>query len=400
MKESAEEYGIDKKIEYNTFVDNADYADNTWTLHTSGAAKKTYKARFIMLCTGYYDYKNPLETVIPGIENFKGKVVHPQFWPEDLDYTNKNVVIIGSGATAVTVLPVMAEKAKHVTMLQRSPSYIISAPREDALERAVRRWFSWAPSFQDSVFRIKWILAPMLLTTYSKYFPERAKKMMYDLTRKQLPANIPLDPHFTPSYYPWEQRLCACPDGDFYKSLRSGKSSVATGHIETVTDNTIQLKSGQELHPDIIVTATGLKLKFAGGMKVTVNGKPFDIPEKFTWKGVMLEDLPNAAFVVGYVDASWTLGADATAQMMTRIMKRMKKEGVVEVIPRRSEKEKKTMKELSILRLNSTYVKKGKSELPKSGDSGQWMPRSYYIKDIMMAWFGDIKTNMEWVRGV
>jgi cation diffusion facilitator CzcD-associated flavoprotein CzcO len=404
MKESAEEYGIDKKIQYDTMVDNADYSSesNSWTLSTTvkGEKKKTFKARWIMMCTGYYDYHNPLQTDIPGIKNFKGQVIHPQFWPDNLDYSDKEVVIIGSGATAITVLPVMAEKAKHVTMLQRSPSYILAAPTEDGLERFIRRWFSWAPPFQDSVFRLKWILAPMIMTTYAAYFPQRAKALMWKLTKKQLPDNIPMDPHFNPSYYPWEQRLCVCPNGDFYKSLRTGKSSVATGHIDTIDDKTIHLKNGQELHPDIIITATGLKLKFAGGMKVTVNGKPYNVPEKFTWKGVMLEDLPNAAFVVGYVDASWTLGADATAQMMTRMITRMKKEGVVEVTPHQSAEEKKTMQESSLLRLNSTYVQKGKSELPKSGDRGQWVPRSYYFKDILMAWFGDIKTGTEWVRGV
>ncbi|KJX92970.1 flavin-binding monooxygenase like protein [Zymoseptoria brevis] len=404
MKESAAEYGIDKKIQYNTMVENADYssASNSWTLQTkvNGEKNKTFKARWIMMCTGYYDYHNPMQVDIPGINNFKGQVIHPQFWPEDLDYANKDVVIIGSGATAVTVLPVMAEKAKHVTMLQRSPTYILAAPTEDQLEKFIRRWFSWAPNFQDRVFRLKWILAPMLMTTFSAWFPERAKAMMLKLTQAQLPANVPLDPHFTPSYYPWEQRLCVCPNGDFYKSLRQGKSSIATGHIENIDEKTIHLQNGQELSPDIIITATGLKLKFGGGMKVTVNGKPFHIPEKFTWKGVMIEDLPNAAFVVGYVDASWTLGADATAQMMTRMITRMKKEGVVEVTPHQSAKEKEEMKESSLLRLNSTYVKKGMSELPKSGDRGQWTPRSYYFKDIIMAWFGDIKTGTEWVRGV
>lgn len=404
LVESAEMYGIDKHIQYNTKVNDAHYTskDKTWTLQATvnGKQKKTYKTRFILMCTGYYDYDVPLQASIPGIENFKGQVIHPQFWPEDLDYANKDVVVIGSGATAITVLPVMAETAKRVTMLQRSPGYVMSIPSEDGYERFFRKWFKWAPSLSHFMIRLKWILSPLLLTSFSAKYPERMRQLMYKLTQKQLPSSIPRDPHFTPKYYPWEQRMCMCPDGDFFKSLREGKSSIETGTIQTVTQDTIKLESGKELHPDIIVTATGLKLRFAGGMNITVDGMNYEPSEKFVWKGVMLEDLPNAAFVVGYVDASWTLGADATAQTMTRMFNQMKKEGVVEVTPHRNEKERREMKETNLLRLNSTYVTKGKSVLPKGGDSGQWVPRSNYIRDIFMAWFGDIKTGTEWVRGV
>lgn len=407
LVESAEMYGIDKKIQYNTKVSDAKYntSEKKWSLEAMCEVdgKKTLKrfqSRFILMCTGYYDYETPLQTSIPGIDNFKGQVIHPQFWPENLDYTNKDVVVIGSGATAITVLPVMSEKAKRVTMLQRSPSYVMSVPSEDGIERFLHRWFKWAPAFQHFMLRIKWILSPLLLTSLSAKYPEKMKQFMYKVTQKQLPSSIPRDPHFTPSYYPWEQRMCMCPDGDFFKALRGGKANIETGVIQNITNDTIKLTDGKELHPDVIVTATGLKLRFAGGMNVSVDGVPFYPSEKFVWKGVMLEDLPNAAFVVGYVDASWTLGADATAQTMTRMFNQMKKEGVVEVIPHRTEQEKKEMKETNLLRLNSTYVTKGKSVLPKGGDRGQWVPRSNYLRDIFMAWYGDIKTGTEWVRGV
>lgn len=403
VKDSAAMYGIDKKIQYQTLVNAAQYSssDKTWSIDakTDGKDRK-FKCRFMLLCTGYYDYQTPLQTEIPGINNFKGQVIHPQFWPEKLDYTNKEVVIIGSGATAITVLPVMSETAKRVTMLQRSPSYVMAVPQEDAMEKFIRRWFGWFPAFQHAAIRIKWILAPLLLTTLSTKYPERMKAMMHKITQKQLPSSIPRDPHFTPRYNPWEQRMCMCPDGDFFKSLRSGKADIATGRIEQISSDTIKLENGQELHPDIIVTATGLKLRFAGGMNLTVDGKPYTVSDHFVWKGQMLENLPNAAFVVGYVDASWTLGADATAQLITRMFNQMKKEGVVEVIPQRTEKEKQTMKESNLLRLNSTYVTKGKNMLPKAGDSGQWLPRSNYIRDIFMAWYGDIKSGTVWVQGV
>lgn len=402
VRESAQMYGIDKHIEYDHMVDDANWSTSskTWTMNVTvnGSEQKTIRSRWMIYCTGYYDYDTPLSTVIPGIDSFKGQVVHPQFWPKDLDYANKDVTIIGSGATAVTLLPVIAEQARNVTMLQRSPSYLLSQPSEDGMEKFARRWLPAWMAYK--LIRMKWIFMPFLLTTMCKYFPNAMNNMVKGAAKKQLPPSLPIDPHFTPSYNVFEQRLCFCPDGDFYQALRDGKATVQTDVIDTVTEKSIKLKSGQELNPDIIVTATGLKLQIGGKINITVDGTPYKPNEKLVWKGVMFEDLPNAAYVIGYVDASWTLGADATAQMVTRIMNQMKKEGVLEVVPRCSPDEKKTMKEKPVLRLNSTYVKEGKSALPKAGDRGQWRPRSYYYEDILMAWFGDIKTGMEWVRGV
>ena len=400
VRESAEMYGIDKKIKYNHKVDTAEWSTDkkVWTFGVTAndTTKKTIRARWMQLCTGYYDYKEPLKTTIPGIENFKGDVVHTQFWDENLDYKNKNVVIIGSGATAVTLLPVLAKDTKNVTMLQRSPSYLMSQPTEDTIEKFAHNWLPASLAYR--LIRFKWLLMPFLLTTFFKYCPGPAKKIVKGAAKKQLPPSIPMDPHFTPNYNVFEQRLCFCPDGDFYQCLRDGSGSIATGHIETVTANTIKLKSGQELHPDIIVTATGLKLQSAGGAKISVDGKPYDISTKFFWKGVMLEDLPNAAMTIGYVDASWTLGADATAQMVCRILDRMRKEGVAEVVPRCSERENNNMEERPVLNLKSTYVKAGGSVMPKAGSKGQWKPRSYYYEDILMAWYGDIRSGMDWIK--
>lgn len=402
VKESAEMYGIDKRIHYNHRVDAADWSseEKAWKFDVTadGSTKKTIRARWAQFCTGYYDYEQPLQTVIPGINNFKGEVVHPQFWKKDLDYKDKNVVIIGSGATAVTLLPVLAKDASHVTMLQRSPSYLLSQPTEDKAEKFMRAWLPAALAYR--LIRFKWILIPFLLVTFFKYCPDTAKKMVKGATKKELPSTCSVDPHFSPKYNVFQQRLCFCPDGDFYASLREGKSSIATGIIDTITEDTIKLQSGQELHPDIIVTATGLKIQIAGGMKVSVDGVPYDVGNKYFWKGVMLEDLPNAAMTIGYVDASWTLGADATAQMVCRILKQMQKEGVSQVVPRCSQAEKQKMKNLPVLNLTSTYVKAGESILPKAGDRGQWKPRSYYYEDILMAWYGDIKSGMDWVKGV
>jgi cation diffusion facilitator CzcD-associated flavoprotein CzcO len=404
MKESAAMYGIDKHIKYHHHVNNANFstASKAWNLDVTanGTERTTIRSRWLLLCTGYYDYDQPLQTTIPGIENFKGRVVHPQFWPEDLDYTDKNIVIIGSGATAITLLPNLAEKASQVTILQRSPSYILSQPKEDALEKLIRFLFFWSKPIERKLIRWKWLLTPFLLTRFCYNFPKAARRLITKLTQAQLPPTISKDPHFNPTYNPFEQRLCLCPDGDFYAALRNGKGNIETGIIEDITVDTIKLTSGKELHPDIIVTATGLKLRFAGGMKFSIDGVPFNAPEKYIWKGVMVEDLPNASYVFGYVDASWTLGADATAQMVCRILKQMKKEGVVEVVPRRSEEEKKTLEEAPLLKLTSTYITKARNVLPKAGSAGPWKPRSYYYQDIMMAWFGNIKHGMEWTRGV
>lgn len=397
-------YGIDKKILFHHHVDNADYStpSKRWTINVTanGNEKKIFRSKFMLLCTGYYDYDEPLHAVIPGIEDFKGTVAHPQFWPEDMDYTDKNVVIVGSGATAITLLPNMTPKANHVTILQRSPSYVMSQPSEDGLEWAIRRLTWWSKSLESKLIRWKWLLIPFLVTRIAYNFPNFARKTFSRAIQAQLPPTVPRDPHFNPSYNPFEQRVCFCPNGDFYECLRNGKGSIETGVIETVTPNSIKLLSGKELHPDIIVTATGLKVRFAGGLQMSVDGKPFKVHEKYIWKGLMLEGLPNCAFVIGYVDASWTLGADATAQMVCRILNRMRKEGVVEVVPRMSDSEKMAMTEAPLMRLQSTYVKKASAVLPKAGSTGQWRARSYYYRDIWMAWFGDIKSGMEWVRGV
>ena len=223
---------------------------------------------------------------------------------------------------------------------------------------------------------------------------------MRAVTQKQLPEGMSLDPDFIPSYSPWQQRMCVCPDGDFYKCLRDGTGTIKTGVIETITPSTIRLKSGDELHPDIIVTATGLKLRVRGGIDLSVDGEAYSVADHFAWKGAMLEGLPNVVLALGYVDASWTLGADATAQLACRFLHQMELEGVNLIVPRRSVKEKQCMKEVPFLSLSSTYVRQGSSGLPKAGDKSQWLPRSYYWKDIFTACWGDIQKGIEWLKRV
>lgn len=400
LKESAAEAGIDKHIKFNHKVAKMDWssASSSWNLDivANGADKIKLRSRFVFLGTGYYNYDEPLQTQIPGLEDFAGPVIHPQFWPTDLDYTGKNVVIIGSGATAVTLLPSMCDKAAHTTMLQRSPTYILALPQKDYLDRALR--FLLPGGVARSLIRFKWILSAFLLTTFCTWFPRLARALILKRTARELPKGVAMDPHFTPRYNPWEQRMCLCPGGDFFQCLKTGRASVETGVIARVTPHAIKLTSGRELHPDVIVTATGLKLHIAGGIETSVDGAPVHIPDCYAWKGCMLENVPNLALSIGYVDASWTLGADATAQLVCRMLSRSAREGYSVIMPRLSDEEKAAMKPLPFMRLNSTYVEKGKSLFPKVGSDPQWKPRSHYWKDITNAWWGNIDAGIQWLK--
>ncbi|KHN93841.1 Flavin monooxygenase-like protein [Metarhizium album ARSEF 1941] len=407
LKESAAQAGIDRHIKFNHWIRKMNWssASSSWELDVdanvdgdaaAAAAKVKLRSRFVFLGTGYYDYNEPLQTQIPGIDSFKGTVVHPQFWPADLDYAGKNVVVIGSGATAVTLLPSMCDKAAHITMLQRSPSYIIALPEKDPVDRAVR--FLMPRPVARSVIRFKWILSAFLLTTFCKWFPRLARALILRRTSAELPRGVNLDPHFTPRYNPWEQRMCLCPGGDFFKCLKTGKASVETGVIDRVTADTIKLTSGRELHPDIIVTATGLKVRLAGGIAASIDGKPVDILDRHAWKGCMLEDIPNLALSFGYVDASWTLGADATAQLVCRMLAKSTAQGYSVIVPRLSDDEKASMTYLPFMRLNSTYIQKANGMFPKVGTSPQWRPRTHYWKDIASAWWGSIDSGIQWLK--
>jgi cation diffusion facilitator CzcD-associated flavoprotein CzcO len=354
------------------------------------------RSRFVFLGTGYYDYKEPLRARIPGIHNFQGKVVHPQFWPIDLDYTNKQIVIIGSGATAITLLPSLATSAAHVTMLQRSPTYIASLPSRGAFEAIVS---GFLPRFiANRVIRLKWMVFSLFMVSICRLFPHAAKSFLLRKTAKLLPPGTDLEPDFVPSYKPWEQRLCICPDGDFYDCIRSGKGSITTGTIKTITASNIKLASGKELYPDIIVTATGLKLCAAGGIAITIDGEPYELSDHFAWRAAMVEGLPNMVLSWGYSNASWTLGADSAAQLASRLLTQMRKQGVTVIVPRMTTEEEETSEQRPFLALSATYVKKGQGAFPKATSKAPWQPRSFFWKDMAIARWGDIKKNMQWLR--
>ena len=344
--------------------------------------------------TGYYDYNEPLDATIPGIDNFKGQVVHPQFWPRDLDYTGKKMVIIGSGATAVTILPVLAEKAAKVTMLQRSPTYIKALPLEDPIGNLMPALPAQLGDSQDRALEV-YHAAFSILQILSRV-PERQSQADAPGDGEATPERYSAPPSFQTEVQSLEQRLCACPGGDFFRALREGNADIVTDHIKTVTDTGITTENGSTLDADIIVTATGLKLQIAGGVRVSIDGEAVNLADKFMWQGVMLQDLPNAAFVMGYTNASWTLGADTTARIVTRLLKYMDRKGMTSAVPR--VKDPKSMKELPLLNLTSTYLQNAKGIFPKAGDVGPWTPRSNYFTDRWVASLGSLTTGVEFTK--
>lgn len=388
LKNAAEKFDITKKIHFQHHVIGADWSsvDNKWSLSVEhDQQSKILSARFMIFGTGYYDYNTPLETEIPGLDQFQGQIIHPQFWPEDLDYSDKKIVIIGSGATAVTLLPKLAEKA-YVTMLQRSPTYILSIPN---------RTNSWLGSILPASLhrrlqRMRFLYISRYFFLFCQAFPKFSGWLLGRSMTRQLPKHIPSNPHFQPHYNPWDQRLCVCPDGDFFKSLHTGRAHVKTDTINNISPSAIELHSGEKIDADIIITATGLRLKIAGGISLCVDGVPQHIPSKFTWRGMMLQDLPNAAFLLGYVNASWTLGADASSQFICRLLKEMEERGFKASVPRLQAESTANMVPRRLLNLNSTYVLKAEDTFPKAGNQGPWQPRHSYFEDMKFAQGGSL----------
>ncbi|KUI67733.1 FAD-containing monooxygenase EthA [Cytospora mali] len=394
LEESVAYAGIDKHIQLKHKVIGAHWssADSKWTLEidvNGGEDEKTVRSTFVLACSGYYDYKTPLQAEIPGISNFKGTVVHPQFWPDDFDYSGKRIVIIGSGATTVTILPVLAKTAAKVTMLQRSPGYVLPIASAPSHIYAVRKFLP--KKLADTINFWKGLIFETIVRSFCVTFPNFARRMLIKVMAKELEGSgIPVDPHFTPRYYPWSQRLCICPDGDFYEALRGANCDVVTDHIETVTDSGIKTQSGKTIDTDIIITATGLRILILGGMDFTVDGQRFDVAKKFAWRNFMLEDVPNIAMVIGYTDMAWTLGSDACLRLFMRVIHHMKKIGAVAVRPVVQNRE--ALKAEPIIGMKSTYFVVAQDRMPRKADVDPWNERSGYLSEILMATFGRIGT--------
>lgn len=387
IHDTAREFSVDEKIRFNHRVKQASWSsDNArWTVEveTDGAAVQM-TCGFLYLCTGYYDYESGYTPEWPGVDHFRGTIVHPQKWPDDLDYEGKRIVVIGSGATAVTLVPAMAETAKHVTMLQRSPTYVLSLPSEDRIANFFRRMLPAKAAYVLS--RWKNVLLGLFLYTLSRRRPSVMKRLIAKGVRKELGDDFDIK-HFTPTYNPWDQRLCLVPDSDLFCSIREGKSSVVTDEIEKFTETGLQLKSGERLDADIIVTATGLVLKLMAGLQLFVDDKPVDMSKTMAYKGMMYSDVPNLASAFGYTNASWTLKCDLTAEYVCRLLKYMDEHGFAQCTPRINDP---TITPEPVLDFNSGYVLRALDTLPSQGSKTPWRLHQNYIKDLKMMRYGRV----------
>lgn len=390
IQETARENGIDRKIRFGHRVERASWSSETatWTVEarradTSEVVRLT--CRFLMMCSGYYDYAGGYTPEFSGTDRFGGRIVHPQKWTDDVDYEGKRVVVIGSGATAVTLVPELAKKAARVTMLQRSPTYIIGRPGVDA----VARWLdSKLPSgVAYDVTRWKNVLLGMVLFNFCRRFPELAKKMMVAGVRKSLGPEFDVDTHFTPSYFPWDQRLCLVPDGDLFRAIKKGRVDVVTDHIETFTETGLRLKSGAKLDADLVVTATGLKVLLLGNVQLTVDGPRIDVAKTLNYKGTMLSDVPNLAIALGYTNASWTLKCDLVCEYVCRLLNYMESKGYRSCAPRvRNE----GITEEPLLSFSSGYVQRALDQLPKQGSKAPWKLYQNYLFDLVALRYGSL----------
>jgi cation diffusion facilitator CzcD-associated flavoprotein CzcO len=381
LDETARKYHIDEHIRLNTYVRSADWdsTTDTWSVRTErDGADKTYRCRFLFFGTGYYDYDNPHHPVFPGIEQFSGEVLHPQHWPESYDYTGKKIVVIGSGATAVSLIPSLTEKAAHVTMLQRSPSYMISATKVEPTANAIRKVLPlkiahWIVRWRNAIVAaLMWLVA--------RKAPEFSKRVLRRIAERNLPPGYDIDTHFKPSYNPWDQRLCFIVGADLYKAISDGSVEMVTDHIDHMDANGIVLKSGRRMDADVIVTATGLQLQALGGITVSIDGEKINPHDRFVYKRHMLDDIPNMAWCVGYTNASWTLGADMTARSVAKLLSYMDAHGYTHAYPHLGDTD---MPEKPTFNLQAGYVLRALDVLPKSGTRRPWEVSHNFLRDAL-----------------
>ena len=390
IRETAEAYGIDRKIRFRHRVTSASWssADALWTIDVERGdeqAPARFTCNFLFGCTGYYDYANGYTPEFVGAENFAGQIVHPQHWPETLDYSGKRVVVIGSGATAVTIIPVIAEKAAHVTMLQRSPTYIVSRPAEDKLAKALRRRLPTRIAY--AIARWYYVLFGLYFYNLSRRKPRAVKKWIVSQARAQLGADYDVLTHFTPRYNPWDQRLCLAPDADFFRAIKSGKADIVTDKIASFTADGIRLQSGRELAADIIVTATGLKMQLLGGISVAIDNKPVTFSETMNFKGVMFSDVPNLFAAFGYTNASWTLKCDLTSAYVARLINYMDRHGYAVCTPRLRDP---SVKPEPLIDFSSGYIQRAVDQFPHQGSKKPWRLHQNYVRDLLSLRFGAV----------
>ncbi|MBM3647921.1 MAG: NAD(P)/FAD-dependent oxidoreductase [Alphaproteobacteria bacterium] len=391
IREVAADSGIDRHIRYRHRAVAAAWSSDRacWTVeieHGPQREKTTITCSFLWMCSGYYDYAAGYTPDFPGVGRFKGRIVHPQKWSEEIDYRGKKVVVIGSGATAVTLVPAMAIKAAHVTMLQRSPTYVVARPAEDALANRLRRWLPLRLAY--ALTRWKNVLLGMYFYRLCKRRPDRAKSLILKGVRELMGPDYDVGRHFTPRYDPWDQRLCLVPDADLFRAIRGGRVAVVTDEIESFTETGIRLKSSGELPADLIVTATGLVLQLLGGMTIAVDGTAVDPADTLSYKGMMYSDVPNFAVVTGYTNASWTLKADLVCEYVCRLLVHMDRNGLRQCTPRVDDP---AMERLPWVDFSSGYIQRAIDKFPKQGARPPWRLHQNYALDLVGLRFGSVQ---------
>ena len=390
VRDTASEAGIDRHIRFGHKVQSAEWnsADSTWTVSAESNGRVVrFTCNFLNMCSGYYDYAEGHNPEFEGRERFGGEIVHPQHWPEDLDYADKRVVVIGSGATAVTVVPEMAKTAAHVTMLQRSPTYVVSMPAADGLGERLRRYLP--ETWVYAISRWLRVLGGMWFFAYCRRSPEKACEMVLKGVRAALPG-YDVEKHFTPSYNPWEQRMCLMPDGDLFAAIRDGSASVVTDTIDSFDETGVVLDSGEHLDADVIVTATGLKLRFLANLDITVDGEAVSPASMLIYKGMMFSDVPNLAFTMGYTNASWTLKADLTSEYVCRLLNHMRRHGFTEC---RAPRDLRVSEE-PLIDFSSGYVQRALDILPKQGAVKPWKLNQNYALDTLALRYGAVEDGV------
>jgi monooxygenase len=387
IRDTAAEFDLNEKIRYDHRVRHASWSSDEarWTVVVETGPDQSIvrlSCAFLYLCTGYYDYDKGYTPEWPGTDRFRGRIVHPQKWTDDVDYAGKRVVVIGSGATAVTLVPALAERAAHVTMLQRSPTYIVSRPSRDRIADWLRALLPARAAY--ALTRWKNVLLGMFFYNLSRKRPKVMKRLIAKGVKNELGEEI-AERHFTPSYNPWDQRLCLVPDSDLFRAIRDGRASVVTDRIETFTETGLALESGARLDADVVVTATGLVLKLMAGLRLTVDGQPVELAQTMAYKGMMYSDVPNLASAFGYTNASWTLKCDLTAEYVCRLLEYMDRHGFDSCAPRANDP---SVVPEPVLDFTSGYVRRALGTLPQQGSKTPWRLHQNYVKDLSTLRFG------------
>ena len=397
LGETASEYGVDRLVRFGHRVVRAEWStvEARWTLEIelAGGGTKTMTCFYLSASTGYYDYEQGYTPEFPGAERFAGTIIHPQHWPEDFDYYGKRVVVIGSGATAMTLVPALAGRAAQVTMLQRSPTYVVSLPARDRIAMALQRRLPSRLAY--SLTRAKNVALQWVSYRASRRFPQLMRRLFRKGVVDSLPAGYDVDTHFNPDYDPWDQRVCLVPDGDLFEALASGRAEIVTDRIETFTEDGIRLASGRELEADVIVTATGLQMLFFGGIEVVVDGREIDLSDTVAYKGMMLAGVPNLTFSVGYTNASWTLKCDLVSKYACRLINHMDEHGYASCTPQAPGP---GVELVPVVDLKAGYVLRSLDELPKQGTKAPWSLKQNYPYDIAMLRWGPVDDGIEFSR--